>query len=86
MDHCAILRYVHLPNKDGSVDSMCSVCFATVASVRDEAELAQYERTHVCNPFWSHLAGKHLVGKTTTLHDTKPSEARLRCVSIPCCD
>jgi hypothetical protein len=85
MDRCAILRYVHLPNKDGSVDSMCSVCFTTVASVRDEVELAQYERTHVCNPFWSHLAGKHSVG-TKTLHATKPSEACPRCVSSPCSD
>ena len=60
MDTHAILAYVHLPNRDGSVDSMCNVCFATLASVRDEADLAQYERTHVCNPFWSHLAGESL--------------------------
>ena len=58
MDSHAIPRYVHRPNQDGSHDSICAACFATVASVRDEAELAQHELTHVCNPFWAHLAGK----------------------------
>jgi hypothetical protein len=52
MDSHEIPRYAHRPNKDGSYDSICAACFATVATVRDECELAQHERTHVCNPFW----------------------------------
>ncbi len=42
-------RFPHRHNKDGSHDSICISCYATVASVRNEAELAQYEQDHVCN-------------------------------------
>jgi len=37
-------------NKDGSIDSICTLCLATFASVVDEEELAQHEAEHVCNP------------------------------------
>jgi hypothetical protein len=47
MDRDAISRYAHRPNKDGSYDSICFACFATVATVINEGELAQHERTHV---------------------------------------
>jgi hypothetical protein len=57
MDRHAIPRYAHRPNKDGSYDSICSACFATVATVRDEGELARHEHVHVCNPFWASEAG-----------------------------
>lgn len=55
MDRYTIPRYTHLPNKDGSVDSICAECFATVASVRNESELDEHEHVHVCNQLWSHL-------------------------------
>jgi len=44
--------YVHRPNKDGSHDSICTRCYATVASVSDEGELTSHERAHVCVPDW----------------------------------
>lgn len=59
MDNRAVPHYIHRPNRDGSFDSICHACFATVASVRNEGELAQHERTHVCNPFWSHLTSDY---------------------------
>jgi len=42
--------FAHRINANGTHDSICRGCFATVASVRDEAELAQHEGDHVCDP------------------------------------
>jgi hypothetical protein len=59
MDRDAISRYAHPPNKDGSYDSICSACFAKVATVGNEGELAQHEGTHVCNPSWAYEAANY---------------------------
>ena len=40
--------YPHRRNHDGSFDSICRTCFATIAQTRDEASLAQYEKKHHC--------------------------------------
>lgn len=53
-------RYPHRRNEDGSHDSICTVCFVTVASARDESELAGHEHLHVCNPFWTGLPDTRL--------------------------
>lgn len=37
-------------NEDGSHDSICMGCLATVASVMSEGLLARHEATHVCSP------------------------------------
>lgn len=58
MEHQMSSYFVHRPNNDGSYDSICTSCFATVASVRDEAELTQLEHGHICNPFWVYAAGR----------------------------
>lgn len=57
MNHQSRSFYVHRANKDGSYDSICVVCYATVASVRDEAELIAHEHTHVCIPYWPYRTG-----------------------------
>ena len=49
--------FPHRHNKDGVIDSICSECLLTVASVRVERELAQHEEAHVCNPIRLHLLG-----------------------------
>jgi len=41
-------------NEDGSHDSICTTCMATVASVMSEGLLARHEATHVCNPIRLH--------------------------------
>jgi hypothetical protein len=48
--------FPHRHNKDGSFDSICTTCFATVASAQLDAELAVYDRKHVCDPevLWDH--------------------------------
>jgi len=43
-------RFPHKSNAHGSVDSICIVCYATVASGRKETELAPYDKIHVCDP------------------------------------
>ena len=43
----SFLRHV---NANGTVDSVCRNCFATVATATKEAELEEPERTHVCDP------------------------------------
>ena len=39
----------HRRNHDGSFDSICKICFATVARSIDEAALAGPERNHACD-------------------------------------
>jgi hypothetical protein len=45
-----ITLYPHRHNKDGSFDSICPICFATVVFGKAEVELAQYDKKHVCDP------------------------------------
>jgi hypothetical protein len=40
--------YPHRRNKDGSFDSICTACFATIAQASAEADLAECEKVHVC--------------------------------------
>jgi hypothetical protein len=49
--------FPHRHNKDGTVDSICSECLLTVATVRVERELTQHEEAHECNPLRLHLLG-----------------------------
>jgi hypothetical protein len=43
-------KFPHRHNSDGSYDSICTACFATVASVKDEELLRTHEAVHVCDP------------------------------------
>jgi len=43
--------FPHRRNADGSHDSICTMCLATVATVKSEGELARHESAHVCEPF-----------------------------------
>jgi hypothetical protein len=40
--------FPHRRNKDGSFDSICLKCFATVASHKTEEELEAEDKNHVC--------------------------------------
>jgi hypothetical protein len=42
--------FAHSVNRNGTYNSICRGCFATVACVGNEAELAQHEDDHVCDP------------------------------------
>jgi hypothetical protein len=43
--------FPHRRNPDGTFDSICTQCYATVASNRGEAELRAAEREHECKGF-----------------------------------
>ena len=43
-------KFAHRSNPDGTSDSICFRCIATVASVHDERELLRYEQQHICDP------------------------------------
>jgi len=48
----ATARYIahpHRRNPDGSVDSICITCFATIARAGDEAALTEQEKKHSCD-------------------------------------
>ena len=41
--------FSHRRNKDGSFESICRICFSTVARSKQEAELAEQDSTHICD-------------------------------------
>jgi hypothetical protein len=43
------MNFPHRRNPDGEYESICRICFATVATTADEAELLAHERTHICD-------------------------------------
>ena len=44
------LHFPHRRNDDGTYESMCTTCLATVAKRSDESELLEFELDHVCDP------------------------------------
>jgi hypothetical protein len=44
------LGFPRLRNADGTFDSMCIKCFASVARSKQEADLEGMEDAHVCRP------------------------------------
>jgi hypothetical protein len=47
------MKFPHRKNWDGTYDSICTACTATVATSHNEAELRAYERAHVCDRQWT---------------------------------
>ena len=43
-------NFPHRHNSDGTYYSICTACFVTVASVREEELLRAHELAHVCDP------------------------------------
>ena len=41
--------FSHRPQRNGSYDSICTKCFATVARSHNEADLEAEENRHVCD-------------------------------------
>jgi hypothetical protein len=42
-------QFPHRRNRDGSFDSICPRCFHTVATRKEESELAKDEHRHICD-------------------------------------
>jgi hypothetical protein len=43
---CRVQRFPHRRNRDGSYESICTLCFANVASSETEEELGEAEAKH----------------------------------------
>lgn len=43
------VSYPHRSNPDGTFDAICPECFRTVATKAREADLLQFEESHVCS-------------------------------------
>lgn len=43
-------NFAHRANEDGTIDSICRECLATVATSQWEADLEKAEQAHVCDP------------------------------------
>lgn len=43
-------HFVHRANRDGTTDSICRYCFATVCTSNWETDLSEAERRHFCDP------------------------------------
>jgi hypothetical protein len=43
-------KFPHRKNADGTYDSICIACFVTVARVKAEIDLRQFESAHICEP------------------------------------
>lgn len=50
--------FPHRKNKDGSFDSICLKCLATVARANLESELEQHDQAHVCDEMFSAELGR----------------------------
>ena len=58
------LMFAHRYNPDRTCDSICSRCFRTIATVRDQAELPKIESQHVCDPHILERFGRFESSKT----------------------
>ena len=43
-------EFAHRYNEDGTHESICMDCLATITTVGSETELYQHESVHVCDP------------------------------------
>lgn len=43
-------QYAHRRNFDGTLDSICKLCYLTVARAYREVDLLQLEIRHICQP------------------------------------
>jgi len=48
----SLLPFAHRKNSDGSIDSICTMCFQTIATEDSEGKLIAHEERHLCDPNW----------------------------------
>jgi hypothetical protein len=71
-------HFPHRHNADGSHDSICTLCLATVATVQNELELAGFESAHVCEPANLHRASRLLPPRASV--NGSPAQEKLSSV------
>ena len=50
MNTPTLTAFAHRENRDGTIDSICRTCFATIATSIRESELGRKEQEHRCDP------------------------------------
>ncbi len=69
-------QFVHRANRDGTTDSVCKLCFATVCTSTWESELTRVEREHVCDPDvlarWKKVAGREAADEGSSPMRARP--------------
>ena len=58
-NHFVHFEFPHRMNKDGTTDSICPRCFATVGRSTWEADLDRMEAAHVCEPSRLNSSNQH---------------------------
>lgn len=57
--------FSHRENRDGTIDTICRACFATVSTSVWESDLERAEKNHRCDPFvlekWKRLGARGIV-------------------------
>jgi hypothetical protein len=51
-DMTTLSPFARRKNSDGSIDSICTTCFQTIASEDSEGKLIAHEEHHSCDPYW----------------------------------
>jgi hypothetical protein len=46
-------KFARRRNRDSSIDSICTLCFQTIASADREEDLVHREEVHICDPDWA---------------------------------
>jgi len=44
------VEFPHRANPDGTIDSICARCYATIGNAHWESELERMEADHICDP------------------------------------
>ena len=60
-------HFPHRLNPDGTFDSICPICFVTVARRDSESALVEFERAHACDPSLISVRRKMVAGDPGTL-------------------
>jgi len=63
----SISRFPHRLTTNGFHDSICARCHLTIASARNEEDLALYERDHVCSPIRLYQLSEDLLHTRTPI-------------------
>jgi hypothetical protein len=56
------MEFPHRTNPDGTIDSICPRCYATIGNARWETDLKRPEADHVCDPVLLAYFEKHCRG------------------------
>jgi hypothetical protein len=84
-------KFAHRSNPNGTSDSICFRCIATVARVHDERELLRYEQQPICDPALVERSDCTKPPSCGTVEDSKNCNSQIlasrndlaKCVSLP---